>query len=106
MFGEKMARRENLHTNDTHLGSSSSMNPEAYMKRVLHYRERHSGWHIFQSIYWGIYLFVLGMIIILQPTLGYTLQFGMGFAILILSLMIVIYGFVTALHIKLMKKYG
>ncbi len=101
-----MARKETLHTDDMNYGSSTAMSPEAHMKRILHYKERHSGWHIFNAIYWGIYLFVFGMILILQPTLGYTVIFAIGLSIIILSLMLVIYGFVTALHVKLMKKYG
>ncbi len=101
-----MAKKGNLYADDSDYGRSTFMNPDAHMKRILHYKERHSGWHIFNAIYWGIYLFVFGMILILQPTLGYTLIFGIGLAIIILSLMLIIYGFVTALHVKLMKKYG
>jgi len=79
---------------------------EARMSRMLHYRERHAGWHIFNSVYWGIYLFFLGSILVLQQALHYTLTITAGVALIVLSLMFIIYGFVRALHGKFMKKYG
>ncbi|MGC8479349.1 MAG: hypothetical protein ACP5M9_01630 [Candidatus Micrarchaeia archaeon] len=101
-----MARRGTQNIDDIEPENYNSGNINAHMKRMLHYKERHSGWHIFQSVYWGIFLFVFGIILILQPTLGYTVEFAAGLVLIILSLMVVIYGFVIALHLKLLKKYG
>lgn len=79
---------------------------EASYKRHLHYLEKHSGWHIFKGIFWGIYLFILGLLLIsLVPTnLSYT-DF-LGWALILLSFFVVIYGFTTSLHSKLMKRYA
>jgi hypothetical protein len=79
---------------------------DARMKRMLHYRERHAGWHIFNSIYWGIYIFFVGTILVLQQALHYTTTVTLGVSLIVLSLMVIIYGFVRALHGKFMKRYG
>ncbi len=79
---------------------------DARMRRMLHYRERHAGWHIFNSLYWGIYLFFVGTILVLQGPLHYTTAITAGVSLIILSLMVIIYGFVRALHGKFMKRYG
>ncbi len=79
---------------------------EARMKRMLHYHEKHGGWHIFNSVYWGIYLFFVGAILVLQGALHYTLTITAGVSFIVLSLMVIIYGFVRALHGKFIKKYG
>ena len=86
--------------------SDEAARHEVHMKRMLHYRERHSGWHIFNALYWGIYLFVVGAILVFQTTLNYTLTLTAGVSLILLAVMVVVYGFVKSLHLKLMKKYG
>ena len=76
------------------------------IERMLHYRERHAGWYIFRSIYWGVYLFIVGVLLVLMDSLNYTTSDVVGTAFILLAVMIVVYGFVEALHNKLMKKYG
>jgi len=85
---------------------SDSALHEMRMKRMLHYRERHAGWHIFNSLYWGIYIFIVGAILVFQTQMHYTLTLSAGISLIILSIMVIVYGFVRALHGKLMKKYG
>jgi hypothetical protein len=91
-----MAERKNIITVD----------PELFYKRRLHYMEKHSGWHIFRAIYWGIYIFIIGMILatLVPGTISYPLYFG--WVLILFSLFLIVYGFASALHIKLMKKYA
>lgn len=82
------------------------IDPELMMKRMLHYRERHSAWHIFQSVYWAIYFFVVGFLFMVQSAAYYPVGFTLGAALIIFAVMLVIYGFAMALHSKFMKAYG
>lgn len=83
-----------------------TLDPELYFQRHLQYREKHSSWHIFTGIFWGVYLFILGvMLISLVPaTLNYTGFFG--WALVLLAFFVIVYGFASSLHLKLMKRYG
>jgi len=73
------------------------------MERDLRYAEKHMAWHIFRAVYWSIYIFIMGMILFIGSTAGTALY---GLALLILSVFIVIYGIVYALHLRLMRKYA
>ncbi len=79
-----------------------TIDPSLQYERLLHYKEKHSGWEVFKYLYWGIYLFVVGLLILvgISDTLLY------GLAITIFSVFVIIYGFTVSLHLKLMKKYG
>ncbi|HUC38711.1 MAG TPA: hypothetical protein VL944_01105 [Candidatus Acidoferrum sp.] len=82
------------------------MDPELSYKRHLHYREKHAGWHIFSSVFWGIYLFIIGILLatVVPATLSYT-DF-VGWVLILLSFFVIIYGFTSSMHLKLMKKYA
>ncbi len=82
------------------------LDPEQSYKRHLHYLEKHSGWHIFRAIYVGIYLFIMGILLatLVPNTLSYHLYIGWG--LMLLALFVIIYGFTTALHLRLMKRYA
>jgi hypothetical protein len=82
------------------------IDPDLYMRRMLHYREKHAGWSIFKAIYWAIYIFVVGMLFMIQSISYYPVEFTIGSALILLSVMMMIFGLVNALHNKLMKKYG
>ncbi len=82
------------------------VDPELWMNRNLHYQERQSGWKIFTSIYWSIYLLFVGGLLIFYNALGLTITYFFGIAMFLFSLMLIIYGFTTSLHFKLMKRYG
>lgn len=87
-------------------GNVMAMDPDPYMKRMLHYRERHSGWYIFRAIYIGVYLLLVGFILMFREALNFSITFSAGVSLVILALMVMLYGFVASLHLKLMKKYG
>jgi len=82
------------------------VDPELWMNRHLHYQERQSGWKIFVSIYWSIYLLFISALLISYNSLGLSLTSFFGASVFILSLMLIIYGITTALHFRLMKRYG
>jgi len=82
------------------------VDPELWMSRNLHYMEKQSGWHIFTTIYWGIYILFLGLLLIFYSSFALNVTYFLGVALFLLSLMIIIYGFATSLHFKLMKRYG
>lgn len=82
------------------------IDPDLYMKRMLHYREKHAGWYIFKAVYWAIYVFIVGLFFMVQSVQGYPVAFTFGSALVLLAVMMVVYGFVNALHNKLMKKYA
>ena len=82
------------------------IDPDLYMKRMLHYQEKHAAWHIFKAVYWAIYVFTVGLLFMVQSIAYYPTAFTFGTALVLLSVMIVIYGLVNALHNKLMKKYA
>ncbi|MGC8647450.1 MAG: hypothetical protein ACP5SA_01375 [Candidatus Micrarchaeia archaeon] len=88
-----MAERKNIITID----------PSIEYARMLHYKERHSGWEIFKAIYWGIYILFIGMLV-LWP--GMTLVNFIGYAVIAFALFFMVYGFSVSLHLKLMKRYG
>ncbi len=76
--------------------------------RMLEYNARHAGWIIFRSIYWSIYLLLLGLFLIYDSIINVavSLQAFLGWAFTILAVMIIIFGAVETLHHKLMRKYG
>ncbi len=84
------------------------VDPKLIMERMLHYRERHHGWHIFRTIYWSIYFIVLSALLIYYNQIGFstqpTLFFGVAF--LIFAIMLILYGLTEALHHKFLKKFG
>ena len=76
--------------------------------RYLDYKARHGGWIIFRSVYWAIYLVVLGALLIVNGS-GSVLISGtifFGVALELLAVMIIIYGAAEVLHHRLMKKHG
>jgi len=75
-----------------------------HFDRVLEYNAKQSGWYIFRTIYWGIYLLFLSFLLINAPASFSTSEF-IGYAILLLAVMIIIYGIVEALHHNLMRKH-
>ncbi len=83
-----------------------TVDPDLYMKRMLEYKERHSAWFIFRAVYWAIYVFVVGLLFMIESAQFYPLGFTFGSSLVIFAVMLVIYGFATALHNKFMKKYG
>ncbi|MGC8710738.1 MAG: hypothetical protein ACP5RF_04005 [Candidatus Micrarchaeia archaeon] len=82
------------------------VDPDLWMNRMLHYNERHSGWQIFTSIYWSIFILFVGALLIYYNSLGLNLNLFFGLILFLLGLMVIVFGFTTSLHLKLMKRYG
>jgi len=82
------------------------VDPELWMNRKLHYDEKRSGWQIFTSIYWSIFILVVGAMLIYYNTIGLTLYLFFGVVFFLFALMIIVYGFTASLHLKLMRRYG
>ena len=76
--------------------------------RYLDYKARHSGWITFRSIYWAIYLLVIGSLLIVNGKLSFPISWAMflGVALVLLAVMVIIYGAAESLHHKLMRKHG
>lgn len=83
-----------------------TLDPDMMYKRRLHYEEKHSGWHIFKSVYWAIYIFVVGVILYSYVPSKISYPQFFGWFLIILSLFVIIYGFSKSLHLKLMKRYA
>ncbi|MCL4365231.1 MAG: hypothetical protein M1569_02235 [Candidatus Marsarchaeota archaeon] len=82
------------------------VDPQMIMDRMLHYKERHHAWYVFRSLYWSIYLIVVGLLLVYYVQLGLTLNLFFGTAFLIFAVMLILYGLMEALHHKFMRKYG
>lgn len=82
------------------------VDPDLWMKRTLHYQEKHGAWAIFATIYWSIYLLLLSLLLVYYTSIGFSVSSFLGTILFILAIMIIIFGFVESLHYKLMKKIG
>lgn len=82
------------------------VDPKLLMQRMLHYRERHHAWHIFRTVYWSIYLLIMGVLLIYYTSLSISVNTLLGIAAILGAVMLIIFGLVESLHHKLMKKYG
>jgi hypothetical protein len=82
--------------------------PSDPFERMLEYRMKHSAWIIFRSIYWAIYLLLIGGMLLYYTSINVvvSMQTFFGFAFATLAFMIIIYGIAEILHHKLMKKYA
>lgn len=87
---------------------SSAVEKRDSFDRMLSYYARHSGWIIFRSIYWSIYLLFLGSTLLYYSTQNQSIsiQTFFGFALSLLAIMFIVYGFTETLHHKLMKTYS
>jgi hypothetical protein len=76
--------------------------------RMLEYNVKHAGWIIFRSVYWAMYLLMLGILLLYYSAHNVTLslQIFAGLSFSTLAMMIIVYGFAEVLHHKLMRKYG
>ncbi|MCL5102322.1 MAG: hypothetical protein M1544_03135 [Candidatus Marsarchaeota archaeon] len=82
------------------------LDPSMEYARRLHYNEKHSGWAIFRAIYWSIYIFVFGVLLYTLVPAGMPVSAFFGLAIMVLAIFVIVYGFSTSLHMKLMKRYA
>jgi hypothetical protein len=73
-------------------------------ERMLRYKEKHSGWVIYKSVFWGMYVFILGLLLLTRVALTGPAFFGWAFVLF--AIFFIVNGFASALHLKLMKKHG
>jgi hypothetical protein len=81
------------------------IDPKEEYARHLHYMEKHSGWQMFKSLYWAVFIFISGAILIYTNGI---IDLGVYFGIMLMlfAIFIMVYGFAKALHYKFIKKYG
>ena len=86
------------------------IDPTMQYERKLKYMEKHAGWEIFRMVFWGVYIFVMGLILLLfnkspiNPILSIYAYFGWGLTLF--AIFYILYGFSMSLHLKLMRKYA
>jgi hypothetical protein len=83
-----------------------TVDPSVQIRRHLQGRERESGWEVFKAIYWGIYSFALGLMLLLAVPRMLDITGFIGWALILLSMFVVVYGLVISLHLRLMRKHG
>lgn len=69
------------------------------------FREKQSGWEIYRAVYWGIFVFILGVLLLTAFTTAAEFMLFLGWTMVLLALFVIVYGFVLSLHLKLMKKH-
>ncbi|MGC8676091.1 MAG: hypothetical protein ACP5T3_01055 [Candidatus Micrarchaeia archaeon] len=76
--------------------------------RYLDYKAMHGGWITFRSIYWAIYLLVIGGILVFYGKSALMISWPLfwGTALVLLAVMIIIYGAAESLHHKLMRRHA
>lgn len=81
-----------------------TIDPSMEYERMLHFQERHVGWVMFRAVFWGVFIFIVGLLVLVH--IGSTFETFVGWVIIIFSIFFMIFGFAMALHLKLMKKYA
>ncbi|ASI13463.1 membrane protein [Candidatus Mancarchaeum acidiphilum] len=81
------------------------IDPAREYSRRLHYLEKHSRWEAFKSVFWGVFIFVAGAILVYTNGIIQTNVY-FGFMMMLFAVFLMIYGLAGALHHKLMKTYG
>ena len=86
------------------------IDPTLQYERRLRYMERHGGWEVFKMVFWGIYIFIIGIILLIfYKTTGETtisVYAFFGWSLTLFAIFFILYGFSISLHLKLMRKYA
>ncbi len=88
------------------------IDPTLQYERKLRYMEKHAGWEIFRMVFWGVYIFMLGFILLLfyrNTTIAsqqISLYAFFGWALTLFAIFYILYGFSISLHLRLMRKYA
>lgn len=86
------------------------IDPTLQYERRLKYMEKHAGWEIFRMVFWGVYIFVIGLILLIYykttPTAPISIYAFFGWALTLFAIFYILYGFSISLHLKLMRKYA
>ena len=86
------------------------IDPSMQYERRLRYMEKHAGWEIFKMVFWGVYVFIMGLILLVYnkspPTPNISIYGFFGWGLTLFAIFLIIYGFSISLHLKLMRKYA
>ena len=86
------------------------IDPTLQYERRLRYMEKHAGWEIFRMVFWGVYIFIIGLILLIfykqSPTTAINLYAFFGWGLTLFAIFYILYGFSMSLHLKLMRKYA
>ena len=86
------------------------IDPTMQYARRLRYMEVHGGWEVFKMIFWGTYVFMMGIILLAfyrtSPDQTISPYAFFGWALIIFAMFYIVYGFTLSLHYKLMRKYA
>jgi hypothetical protein len=86
------------------------IDPTLQYERKLKYMEKHSGWEIFKVVFWGMYILLMGLILLRfngsagAPIISLYAFFGWGLTIF--AIFYILWGLSLSLHLKLMRKYA
>ena len=78
---------------------------EMYYKRMLAYKEKHFAWEIFKGVYWAVYIFAVGLLFLFSANTPFNMPTFIGYTLVLLSIFYGIFGLVTALHLKFMRRF-
>ncbi len=97
-------------TKDQVVREVMTIDPTLQYERRLKYMERHAGWEIFRMVFWGVYIFVMGLILLIfnrsPPTPELSIYAFFGWGLTLFAIFYILYGFSISLHLKLMRKYA
>jgi hypothetical protein len=79
-----------------------TIDPTLEYERMMSYKEKHSMWFLFETLYWGIYLLSEGVMLLK----GVSLAMFFGWSFVIGAIFVIVYGISMTLHLKLMKRYA
>jgi hypothetical protein len=82
------------------------VDPKLLMERMLQYRERHRGWHIFRALFWSIYFIIIGVLLVYYNYIFTSVTLFLGTAFLVFAVMLILYGLTEALHHQFMRKFN
>lgn len=86
------------------------IDPTLQYERKLKYMEKHAAWEMFKTVWWGGYIFIIGMILLVyykdSPSITISIYSFAGWALTIFALFYILYGLIFSLNLKLMKKYA
>jgi hypothetical protein len=75
----------------------------AYYEHKLDYMVKNSGWEIFKSIYWSVFVFIMGAILFsFVPNPFPETQFA-GLAVMVFAMFYLVYGFAVSMHFRMMR---
>ncbi len=86
------------------------IDPTMQYERRLRYMEKHAVWEIFKVVFWGIYVFIMGVILLIfnlaQPSPNINVYAYFGYGLTIFAIFYILWGFAISLHLRLMRRYA